>query len=163
MKVPAVEGEYLAQAKRFRSNNQRGICEIHLRVGVTLHQGKGAGKQTIIEIPQTKPLLGDKAHQPVRATRTWTQQMESLGQNRDRRDQRFLDCPQTLGAFLMIGIGRIEEGDQGSSVRQDHRRNYRHNYRLCLRAIVSRMLRFASRAAATDEPPAPSSMRRKIS
>lgn len=139
--IATVDRKDFPKLQALGENDERGVGEIHRVVGILDHQLEGPDQSLVVQKQDIETATGNKIHQPLRANAGGGQQMEGFGEHGERRAQGLFDARQYAGASLVIAIGRVEQGDERSSVRQDHRSCF---WRIALETAV-----LAARAGAT--------------
>jgi len=91
--ILSIQREYFANREGLCRSHQRGIRQIHRRIGILLHKRERAIQCGAIEEPNSQTFIGHKAHQTMRAGRVRFEQVECFGENRQGGKERLFDFP----------------------------------------------------------------------
>lgn len=119
--IIAVDCEDFLQGEAFCRYDQRGIGEIHRRVGVLHHQVKGTNERLIVKKENLQTASGNEVHQGRSTGARRTQQVECLGENGDGRRHRLINSLECLNTSSVCIIGAVEQRHQRPGIGQDHR------------------------------------------
>ena len=119
--IIAVDCEDFLQGEAFCRYDQRGIGEIHRRVGVLHHQVKRANERIIVNKENLQTASGDEVHKSRGTGVRRTQQVECFGENGDGRRNRLIDSLEYFNTSSVRIIGAVEQRHQRPGIGQNHR------------------------------------------
>ena len=124
-KVPPIDREDSCRGEGFGGHDERGIGEVHRMAGVLVHQLECSSQSRAIEEPDRGAPARDEVPEAIRPTAGWREHVERLGQDRNRRDERFAQGSQDFPTPRVGRVLGIEERDDWAGVEQNHRRSFR--------------------------------------
>lgn len=76
LKISRIEGEDFGSAERFRSNNDRSVCEIHWMIPVLFHQLEHSCRRGVVQKPYGCATIEDEVTKTVGTDTIRCQQMK---------------------------------------------------------------------------------------
>jgi hypothetical protein len=67
LKVGKIEGKDLGRPQRFRSHNDRRVCQIHGVIPILFHQFERPCRRYLIQKPERQAAIKDEVAQPISA------------------------------------------------------------------------------------------------
>jgi len=125
--VATVERHHAARAELFGHRNEGSVGEVDGVVGPFVHQLERSRDGLVVHEPNPHPSRADKLAQRGGAATARRERLKRVRQDGYRRDEFAALAPERRAAPIVIGIARIEQGDQRPGIDEGHR--------LCFRRI----------------------------
>jgi hypothetical protein len=138
----SIESEDGVEPQCFRQQHESGVGVVHRRVRVLLRELCGFPQfRGLCEVVHLKIAAADELGQMLRTSWGIAQQVHGLGNHRAARDEATVESVENVGYFAVMGIGRLEVGDDRSGIEQPvaHERQLRSRMRRCMSSFGSAM------------------------
>ena len=120
IEIAVVKGKDFLQRVRFRSRNQRSICEIHRRISVLHHQLKCPHQRVLVKKDHLQAPFGDEIHQGSGIVPGRPQQVEYLGEDRQGCGNRLVNVLENVDTAPMRAVAAVEQRHQWSGIGENH-------------------------------------------